>query len=393
MRRIAVINQKGGVGKTTTAANLGAALARSGRRVLLIDLDPQAHLTLHFGVELTDDQPSAYDVLIESARIDKVAQALGENLMLIHSDIDLAAAESELVSVMGREVIFREALNAVDGDHDVMLIDCPPSLGILTINALVAAREVIIPLQAQFFALQGLSKLLDTVTLVKQRINPALTVSGVALCMHESNTRLANEVVQDLGQFLELARGTAVPWADARIYKTRIRRNIKLAEASSFGQAIFDYEPRSNGAADYAALAVEIFPELRAAAARWCRTIEPPPQAEVDATPTLSPDVRLPARIPPAPTPAPSTLGPETVESAAEPASEHLAETAVRELSSPDTPAPETVESASESASEHLAGTALRELSSPATPAQAPREGLPSAPETPASDTVATGAP
>ena len=278
MRRIAVINQKGGVGKTTTAANLGAALARSGLRVLLIDLDPQAHLTLHFGIELTDEQPSVYDVMIESAPVENVARTVGENLKLVPSDIDLAAAESELVSVMGREVILREALAAAGGAYDVMLVDCPPSLGILTINALVAAGEVIIPLQAHFFALQGLSKLLNTVTLVRQRINSALKVSGVALCMHESATRLGNEVVQDLRQFLEAARGTGVAWADARLYDARIRRNIKLAEASSFGQAIFDYEPRSNGAADYAALAVEIFPEIRSAAAQWSRSLEMPTQ-------------------------------------------------------------------------------------------------------------------
>ena len=159
-------------------------------------------------------------------------------------------------------MILREAVDA-DGDfYDVILIDCPPSLGILTINALVAAHELIIPLQAQFFALQGLSKLLDTVTLVRRRINPGLRVDGIALCMHESTTRLAGEVVDDLMLFLNAARGTGVPWADAYIYNTCIRRNIKLAEASSFGQTIFDYAPRSNGAADYARLAAEVFADL-----------------------------------------------------------------------------------------------------------------------------------
>ena len=259
MRRIAVINQKGGVGKTTTTANLGAALARSGQRVLIIDLDPQAHLTLHYGVELADDQPSIYELLTGAMPVEKVSVAARENLTFVPADIDLAAAEVELISVTGREVILREALRGVDDDYDVMLIDCPPSLGVLTINALVAAREVIIPLQAQFFALQGLSKLLDTVTLVRQRINAELTVGGVVLCMHESVTRLAGEVVEDLTRFLEVGRGTEVPWAEARIYETRIRRNIKLAEASSFGKSIFEYAPRSHGAADYAALSVELF--------------------------------------------------------------------------------------------------------------------------------------
>lgn len=261
MRRIAVINQKGGVGKTTTTANLGAALARAGKSVLLIDLDPQAHLSLHYGTELSDGQPSVYDVLTASVPIREVALHVRDHVTLVPSDIDLAGVEAELVSVTGREVILREAVEMVGEGHDVLMIDCPPSLGILTINALVAADELIIPLQAQFFALQGLSKLLDTVTLVRRRINPVLRVDGITLCMHESTTRLAGEVVDDLTSFLEAARGTNVPWADACIYETCIRRNIKLAEASSFGQTIFDYAPRSNGAADYARLAEEVFAE------------------------------------------------------------------------------------------------------------------------------------
>ncbi|UCE58332.1 MAG: AAA family ATPase [Phycisphaerales bacterium] len=259
MRRIAVINQKGGVGKTTTVASLGAALASADRRVLLVDLDPQAHLSLHFGVELEDDQPSAYDLLTASAPVDQVAIKARENVLLVPSDIDLAAAEAELVSVMGREMILREAVDLVEANHDVMLIDCPPSLGVLTINALAAAEEVIIPLQAHFFALQGVSKLLDTVTLVRQRINANLRVSGFVLCMHEQNTRLAGEVVADLTQFLEASRSDSVPWARACIYNSPIRRNIKLAEASSFGQTVFDYAPTSNGAIDYSALASEVF--------------------------------------------------------------------------------------------------------------------------------------
>jgi chromosome partitioning protein len=152
-------------------------------------------------------------------------------------------------------VILREALSPIDNEHDIMLIDCPPSLGVLTVNALVASTEVLIPLQAHFFALQGLSKLLDTVTLVRQRINPKLHVGGVVLCMYESATRLAGEVVNDLVKFLEASRGTACAWADARVYQTSIRRNIKLAESCSFGQTVFDYAPRSHGAIDYARLA------------------------------------------------------------------------------------------------------------------------------------------
>jgi len=258
MRRIAVINQKGGVGKTTTTANLGAALANNGLRVLLVDLDPQGHLTLHFGAELRDGQRSVYDVLTTAAPVADVLIKVRDRITLLPADIDLAGAEAELISVTGREVILRQALDPIEHEHDIMLIDCPPSLGVLTVNALVASTEVLIPLQAHFFALQGLSKLLDTVTLVQQRINPKLHVGGVVLCMYESATRLAGEVVDDLVKFLETSRGTTCAWAAARVYQTSIRRNIKLAESCSFGQTVFDYAPRSHGAIDYALLATEV---------------------------------------------------------------------------------------------------------------------------------------
>jgi chromosome partitioning protein len=261
MRRIAVINQKGGVGKTTTTANLGAALAKNGLRVLLIDLDPQGHLTLHFGAELRDGQPSVYDVLTAATPVGDVLVKVRDRMTLVPADIDLAGAEVELISVTGREVILREALDPIEQDYDIMLIDSPPSLGVLTVNALVASTEVLIPLQAHFFALQGLSKLLDTVTLVRQRINPQLHVGGVVLCMYESATRLAGEVVDDLVKFLEASRGTTCAWADARVYQTSIRRNIKLAESCSFGQTVFEYAPRSHGAIDYARLAAEVLGE------------------------------------------------------------------------------------------------------------------------------------
>ncbi len=278
MRRIAVINQKGGVGKTTTTANLGAALAQHGLRVLLVDLDPQGHLTLHFGVELSDEQTSVYDVLTSATPARESLLKARERIHVIPADIDLAGAEAELVSVTGREVLLREALAPLEDEFDVMLIDCPPSLGVLTVNALVAAEEVLIPLQAHFFALQGLSKLLDTVMLVRQRINPSLHVGGIVLCMHEPSTRLAAEVCEDLAKFIDAARGTSTPWAGARIYQTTIRRNIKLAESCSFGQTVFDYAPRSHGALDYANLAREILGESgeeRVAASRVACTEDP----------------------------------------------------------------------------------------------------------------------
>jgi chromosome partitioning protein len=275
MRTIAVINQKGGVGKTTTVANLGAALATAGRRVLLLDLDPQTHLTLTFNTAPPSDQPSIYDILTDGAAVDKVVTEVRPNTWLLPSHINLAAAEMELVSVVGREVLLRDALAKLHGRYDFLLIDCPPSLGLLTINALTAAEEVLIPLQPHFLALQGVGKLFETVALVRDRLNPALKVSGILLCLYEAGTRLAAEVVDDLRQFLEKSRGTGVPWADARIYETVIRRNIKLAECPSHGLTIFDYEPRSHGAVDYSALAQEILQTGAVAAVP-----EAPPAAE-----------------------------------------------------------------------------------------------------------------
>lgn len=258
MRRIAVINQKGGVGKTTTVANLGTALAMNGRRVLLADLDPQAHLTLNFGTDPAASEISIYEVLTESGRLRRAMTRVRDNLWLVPSHTDLVAAEPQLINVVGREVILRDAVRGLDDDFDFLLIDGPPSLGVLTLNALAAAEEVIIPLQPHFLALQGLAKLLETVSLVQARINARLRVEGVVLCLHESGTRLAAEVIDDVRRFLEGVRGRDVPWSRARLFETVIRRNIKLAECPGQGQTIFDYAPRSNGARDYAALAAEM---------------------------------------------------------------------------------------------------------------------------------------
>jgi len=258
MRRIAIINQKGGVGKTTTAVNLAAALARAGRRVCILDLDPQAHATTHLGVEPDGSAPSMYDVLIDSRPLAETRRSVESNLNLVGSDINLAAAEVELAGVVGREVILRDALDADTDKFDFILMDCAPSLGVLTLNALAAATEVFIPLQPHFLALHGLGKLLETTALVAKRINPYLHVSGVILCMYEAATKLTGEVLRDLDAYLEKSRGAAVPWAKAQVFQTRIRRNIKLAESPSFGKSIFAYAPGCNGAEDYAALAAEV---------------------------------------------------------------------------------------------------------------------------------------
>jgi chromosome partitioning protein len=258
MRSIAIINQKGGVGKTTTAVNLSAALARAGQRVGLIDIDPQAHASLHLGLDPQAKVPTVYDLLTEDTRIGKLWQPAGENLSVAASHIDLAAAEVELAGVVGREVILRDKLAEAANDFDYVLIDCPPSLGILTINALAAVDDVFLPLQPHFLALHGLSKLLKTIGLVNERLNERLQLAGVVLCLYESGTKLAAEVSHDVEQFFREARKGGPAWSAVRLFETRIRRNIRLAEAPSFGKSIFDYAANSPGAEDYRALGGEV---------------------------------------------------------------------------------------------------------------------------------------
>ena len=214
MRRIAILNQKGGVGKTTTTVNLAAALARAGQTVEVLDLDPQAHATTHFGLEPDGTLPSLYDVLVNNRPLAEIRRTAEPNLSLCPADINLAAAEVELAGIVGREVILREALSAEQSSADFLIMDCGPSLGVLTLNALAAADEVFIPLQPHFLALHGLSKLLETTALVARRINPRLKVSGVVLCLYDSQTKLAQEVVGDLRGFLDKSRGANVPWAN-----------------------------------------------------------------------------------------------------------------------------------------------------------------------------------
>lgn len=258
MRVIAFMNQKGGVGKTTTAVNVGAALAEQGQRVCLVDLDPQAHLTINYGIDPSSGSPTLYDVLVDERSVLEAMIRIDERIAVVPGSIDLAAAEVELVTVIGRETLLRQRMEAVRGEFDFVLLDCPPSLGLLTVNGLVLADEVLIPMQPHFLALQGFAKLLETVNLVSRRMNPRLKVSGVLLTMFDGQARLSNEVVTELRRFISEAAGKNLPWSDARLFDTKIRRNIKLAESPSFGQTILQYDPSSNGSADYRALAREL---------------------------------------------------------------------------------------------------------------------------------------
>jgi len=253
-RIIAMLNQKGGVGKTTSVANLGAGLVRFGRRVLLIDADPQANLSVHFGVDIHQLEKSIYDVMMNEARAgDVLIKTELDRLDLLPSHIGLSSAELQLVGMVGRETILKEAIQHLLPDYDYVLIDCPPSLGLLTLNALTTAREVFIPLQTEFFALEGMSHLLNTINLVKRRVNHNLEITGIIPCMHDSRTKLAQAVLDKIrGYFGE------------KVFRTVIRKNVKLAESPSHGKPIILYDPEAAGAHDYMALTREVIAqELR----------------------------------------------------------------------------------------------------------------------------------
>ena len=248
MHTFAIANQKGGVGKTTTAVNLAAALGERGRKVLLIDLDPQGNATSGVGAEKTNRERNSYRLILGQAGLENSLIDSGcQNLFLLPSHSDLTGAEVELISVIGREYRLRDALTSSGADFDYVLIDCPPSLNLLVINALAAAGELIIPIQAEYFALEGISQLLGAIRLVRERLNPSLAVSGVLLTMTDRRTKLSGQVAAEVrGYFGE------------DVFRTEIPRNVKLGEAPSFGRPIIYYDRLSTGAEAYLALAAEV---------------------------------------------------------------------------------------------------------------------------------------
>jgi len=248
MRSIAVINQKGGVGKTTTVANLGTCLAQLGKRVLVVDLDPQANLSIHLGIKISDLEYSIYDVLVWRAKMEQVIvpTQVGD-LHIIPANIDLGRAEIEMVNMASRETLLKDRLFFTFKKYDYTLIDCAPSLGLLTLNALTAVREIFIPIQTQFFALQGISRLLETIEVVRKKINPLLKVTGVIPVMYDVRTNLSQEVLSRMKQYFK-----------EEVFRTIIRENIRIAESPSFGLPITLYSPDSYGAEDYTKLAKEV---------------------------------------------------------------------------------------------------------------------------------------
>lgn len=245
---LAVVNQKGGVGKSTTAVNLAAALGQSGHATLLVDLDPQGNATSGFGLNKNQREVCIYNALLGDADIAGIIEPVEiEHVFVVPATIQLAGAEIELVSAFSRETKLKSILETVATDFDFIIIDCPPSLGLLTINALTAAEGLLIPIQCEYYALEGLSKLLDSVRLVKTHLNPSLEVFGVLMTMYDSRTRLAQQVVDEVRDFF-----------GDKVFKTLIPRTVRLSEAPSFGKPVILYDPNGKGAEAYTSLAKEV---------------------------------------------------------------------------------------------------------------------------------------
>lgn len=247
-RTIVVANQKGGVGKTTTAINLAASLAELGKKVLVVDMDPQGNTTSGLGIDKEQAENTVYELMLEECSVeDAIMESEYENLSVLPSNINLAAAEIELTGFEEKEFILRKAVDQVRADYDFIIIDCPPSLNTLTINAMCAADTVLVPIQCEYYALEGLSQLMNTVELVRDRLNPNLEIEGVVFTMYDARTNLSLQVVENVKANL-----------DQKIYKTIIPRNVRLAEAPSYGMPITKYDARSTGAESYRLLAEEV---------------------------------------------------------------------------------------------------------------------------------------
>jgi len=243
---IAVANQKGGVGKTTTTVNISAILAKKGKKVILIDADPQGNATSGLGIE-KDDVKSLYDVLVNEEPMEETLEETSiKNLKVCPSNINLAGAEVELVSLISREYRLKEQLEKVKDNYDYILIDCPPSLGLITLNAFTAADSVLIPVQCEYYALEGLGQLINTINLVKKHLNKSLEIEGAILTMYDIRTNLSNQVVKEVKKYFE-----------NKVFKTVIPRNVKLSEAPSYGMSIIEYDSRSKGAKSYDKLVKE----------------------------------------------------------------------------------------------------------------------------------------
>lgn len=248
VRIISVANQKGGVGKTTTTVNLGASLAYLGKKVLLVDIDAQGNATSGVGIRKPDVKEDIYDILVNEVDIkETILPTSRENLFIVPATLQLAGAEIELTSMMARESRLKLALDEIKADYDYILIDCPPSLGHLTINAFTASDSILIPVQCEYYALEGLSQLLNTVRLVQKHFNPYLAIEGVLLTMFDARTNLGAEVVEEVRRYFQ-----------EKVYETVIPRNVRLSEAPSHGLSIIDYDIRSKGAEVYQALAKEV---------------------------------------------------------------------------------------------------------------------------------------